>query len=68
MVTCFLEQVKGQRQQVSFSVPTATLLKQLKSSLRAYMEVFMSSFDNYIMDHYEKMWEEQKEEDHEPEE
>jgi len=28
----------------------------------------MSSFDNYIMDHYEKMWEEQKEEDHEPEE
>ena len=29
---------------------------------------FMSSFDNYIMDHYEKMWEEQKEEDHEPEE
>jgi len=23
----------------------------------------MSSFDNYIMDHYEKMWEEQEEEE-----
>ena len=23
----------------------------------------MSAFDNYIMDHYEKMWEEQEEEE-----
>ena len=24
----------------------------------------MSNFDNWIMDHYEEMWEEQEEEDH----
>ncbi len=28
----------------------------------------MSDFDNYIMDYYEEIWENQKEEDHEPEE
>tara|TARA_R110002074_G_scaffold56677_1_gene139732 strand:+ start:234 stop:410 length:177 start_codon:yes stop_codon:yes gene_type:complete len=26
--------------------------------------IVMSNFDNWIMDHYEEMWEEQEEEDH----
>jgi len=28
----------------------------------------MSNFDDWVMDYYEEIWENQKEEDHEPEE